>query len=79
MADNNGEIIEQLRITNRLLTQLLIKDLSTQTEKVNFLSQTGFTPTNIANILNMSINSVTGITYKSRNKEKSPKKGRQHE
>ena len=46
-------------MTNRLLAQILIKDTSSQTERVVALNQCGFAPKDIADLLRIKPNVVS--------------------
>lgn len=76
MSDKiDAEIVEELRTTNRLLAQLLIKDSSNQTERILTLSYCGFSPSNIADLLKIKDNVVRAILSQARKGEKGLKKG----
>ncbi|MCZ6594508.1 MAG: sigma factor-like helix-turn-helix DNA-binding protein [Bacteroidetes bacterium] len=67
---NNDKIIEELRNIKKLLALSLVKEQS-QVEQIEFLSNVGFQPKEIAEVLNTSANSVR-VTL-SRIRKKSPK------
>lgn len=54
-----SEYIKELKLTNRLLAQLLIKDKESNTERIGLLERSGFPPSEIADLLNMKLNNVT--------------------
>ena len=54
---NDERVVEELRMIKKLLALSLIKDLS-QVEQIEFLSNAGFQPKEIAEIINTSANSV---------------------
>ena len=57
MSDNE-EVIKELRVTNRLLAHMLIKDASNQTQRVVMLERSGFSTSDIADLLNIKNNIV---------------------
>lgn len=56
---DEGDIVQELRLTNRLLAQLLIKDANNQTERIVMLERCGFSPSDIADLLKLKLNVVT--------------------
>lgn len=59
MSDLEAEILEELRLTNRLLAQNLIKDARNQTERIVMLERCGFLASDIADLLKIKLNVVT--------------------
>lgn len=56
---NEEALSEKLDVLIRLQAAALIRDLSTQKEKIAFLSQAGLRPSVIADLLSTSPNSVS--------------------
>lgn len=79
MSDFNGdEVTKELKLTNRLLAQLLIKDKESNTERIGLLERSGFPPSEIADLLNMKLNNVTATLSnirKAEAKKQKPKGG----
>lgn len=67
----DDNILDELRLTNRLLARILIKDTSTQTERIITLKNSGFKPSDIADLLGIKLNIVTATlsVKKSRTKK----------
>lgn len=63
------QILEEIRLTNRLLARFLIKDSVNQTEKIIKLGSFGFSPSAIADLLNIKDNIVTSTLSKARKAE----------
>lgn len=57
MSDDS-EIIQHLKRTNRLLAILVTKDIDQQKEKIEVLNNAGFQPTEIAEFLDTTANTV---------------------
>lgn len=53
------ELISQVRLTNRLLALLLISDKDTISKKSLLLLDAGFRPTDVAEMLDVPIGTVT--------------------
>lgn len=53
----NDELIREIKKLNKLLILLLTKDLP-QNEKIQFLDKSGFSPKDIAEIINTTPNTV---------------------
>lgn len=73
-----SEFIKELKLTNRLLAQLLIKDKESNTERIGLLERSGFPPSEIADLLNMKLNNVTATLSnirKAEAKKQKPKGG----
>ena len=73
-----SEYIKELKLTNRLLAQLLIKDKESNTERIGLLDRSGFPPSEIADLLNMKLNNVTATLSNIRRaeaKKQKPKGG----
>jgi len=70
---NDEKVIEELRTIKKLLAFSLIKDLS-QVEQIQFLSNSGFQPKEIAEILNTSANSVRVTLSRIRKKSQTSSK-----
>lgn len=69
MSDLDEEILKELRLTNKLLAQTLIKDARTQTERIITLDRCGFSPSDIADLLKIKDNIVTAILSRARKAE----------
>jgi len=54
-----SEYVKELKITNRLLAQILIKDKESNTERIGMLERSGFPPSEIAELLRLKLNYVT--------------------
>jgi DNA-binding CsgD family transcriptional regulator len=77
MNEGNESLIEEIKITNRLLAQILIKDTSNQTERVVALNQSGFAPKDIADLLKIKPNVVTAtLSNVKRAEAQNQKRGR---
>lgn len=74
MSDLDEEILEELRLTNRLLAQTLIKDASSQTERIVILERCGISPSDVADLLNIKPNVVTAILSRARKAEAAKRK-----
>ena len=77
MSETEQGVIEALKITNRLLAQILIKDTSNQTERVVILTQSGFAPKDIADLLKIKPNIVSATlsnVKKAESQKQKPKK-----
>ena len=60
MSDiSNEDIVEEIRLTNRLLAQLLIKDKISKAERITLLGNCGVSPSKIADLLSEKPNIVT--------------------
>lgn len=59
MSEFDKGILEELRLTNRLLAQTLIKDARNQTERIVMLERCGFLASDIADLLKIKLNVVT--------------------
>ncbi len=59
MTDLGNEVLEQLKLSNRILAQTLIKDTSNQTERIVTLAHAGFAQCDIANLLDIKSNIVS--------------------
>ena len=70
---NEDKIVEELKNIKRLLALSLIKDKN-QTEQIKFLSDAGFQPKEIAEIINTSANTVRVTKTRIRKSEKDGKK-----
>ena len=73
-----GELTKELKLTNRLLAQILIKDKESNTERIGLLEHSGFPPSEIADLLNMKLNNVTATLSnirKAEAKKQKPKGG----
>jgi len=73
-----SEYTKELKLTNRLLAQLLIKDKESNTERIGLLERIGFAPSEIADLLNMKLNNVTATLSnirKAESKKQKPKGG----
>jgi len=71
-----SELVKELKLNNRLLAQLLIKDKESNTERIRLLERSGFQPSDIADLLNMKLNNVTATLSNIRKadaKKKKPK------
>jgi len=69
-----NEIIKELKLNNRLLALILIIDKESNIERVRLLDRSGFTPSEIADLLNMKINNVTAtISNIKKAQQKKPK------
>ena len=64
-------ISSKLDIMIRLLASSIVKEMKTQKEKILYLSSLGFGPTEIANLLSTTSNTVNVAL--SREKKKAPK------
>jgi DNA-directed RNA polymerase specialized sigma24 family protein len=74
----DDEFIKELKLTNRLLAQILIRDKDSKTERVGLLERCGFPPSEIADLLNMKLNVVTATLSnirKAESKKQKPKGG----
>ncbi len=65
----NDEILKEIKLTNRLLAQILIMDKESQKEKILTLASCGISPTDIAEVLGIKVGSVTGATSRARKVE----------
>ena len=70
---NDEKVIKELITIKKLLALSLIKDLS-QVEQIEFLSNAGFQPKEIAEIINTSANSVRVTLSRIRKKSKNSSK-----
>jgi len=73
-----GELTKELKFTNRLLAQILIKDKESNTERIGLLERSGLLPSEIADLLNMKLNNVTATLSnirKAEAKKQKPKGG----
>jgi DNA-binding CsgD family transcriptional regulator len=71
MNDSDKAIVEQLKLTNRLLAQILIKDSTNQTERIIILKKSGFSASDIAELLDIKLNVVTAtLSNVKKSKEK---------
>ena len=66
-------IFEEIKLTNKLLANILITEKGNQTEKILALYGCEFSQSSIAEVLGMKLNSVTNIVSRSR-KVKNAKK-----
>ena len=64
------ELTDKLNLMTRLLALNLVKDLKTQSEKIVVLSSFGFGPSNIADMLGTSSNTVNVVLSSIRSKKK---------
>ena len=71
-----SEIIKELKLNNRLLAQLVIRDKDSNTERIGLLTQSGFPPSEIADLLNMKLNNVTATLSNIRKAEARKQKQR---
>jgi len=76
MSDLDKEILEQLRLTNRLLAQTLIKDARNQTERIVTLESCGFLSSDIADLLKIKLNIVTATLSSARKAEAKKQKAK---
>ena len=71
-------LTQEIKLTNRLLAQILIKDKNSNTERIGLLERRGFPPSEIADLLNMKLNVVTATLSnirKAESKKQKPKGG----
>lgn len=68
-VDNEHQIIEELKLTNKLLALMLVKDQANQTERIGMLDRFGFKAKDIANVLGINLNIVTAVLSKKRKAE----------
>ncbi len=72
------EFTKELKLTNKLLAQILIKDKENNTERIGLLERCGFPPSEIADLLRMKLNNVTATLSnirKAESKKQTPKRG----
>lgn len=69
MGDLDEKILDELRLTNKLLAHTLIKDASSQTERILTLERYGFSTGNIADLLKLKDNYVRAILSQARKAE----------
>lgn len=60
------QILKEIKLTNRLLANVIIMDKVNQTEKILMLDSCGFSQSNIAEVLGIKLNNVTGVISRSR-------------
>lgn len=71
-------LTQEIKRTNRLLAQILIRDKDSNTERIGLLERCGFPPIEIADLLNMKLNNVTATLSnirKAESKKQKPKGG----
>jgi len=62
MSDSSEEqIVEELRLTNKLLALMLVKDQPNQTERIVMLNRFGFKAKDISSVLGTRLNIVTAV------------------
>ena len=79
MKEIEKELIGEIRITNKLIAQLLTKDTGSQTERVIILERCGFAPKDIADLLKIKPNIVSATLSNVRKAEaqkRKPKKAK---
>lgn len=69
MTNIDEDILEELRTINRLLVHTLLVDATSQTERILRLERYGFSPSKIANFLNLGDNYVSSILSRARKAE----------
>lgn len=74
MNEIEKELIEEIRTTNRLLAQILIKDTGSQTERVITLERCGFAPKDIADLIKIKPNIVSATLSNVRKAESQKQK-----
>jgi len=67
------EIISKMDMMIRLLASSVVKEMKTQKDKIHYLSSLGFGPTDIANILSTTSNTVNVALSREKKKESKSK------
>lgn len=65
----NDGILKEIRLTNRLLAQILIMDKENQKEKILTLASCGISQSDIAEVLGIKLSNVTSVTSHARKVE----------
>lgn len=69
------EILDELKKMNRLLTNILVKDMP-RIQKIKFLNMSSYTPKEIATILGTTPNAVSVALYEIKKEKKGGSKSK---